>query len=390
MKSWVAVGLTLLLCASGVQANEKEDLRALRERLERLRNEVAKSEGAREQAADALKASETAISAANRSLREQAAARASIEAQLKQLNQEHSTLQSSLEARQAELARLLYARYVAGEPSLFKELWSGEELGKHGRDLVYQSHVLKAQAQLIAALHNDLARSRTVESEVQVQQTALAEVEAAQRRERENLLAQAREKRKVLDRLASRIKTQRRELQTAQRNEARLARLVEQLAKTLKAKKPPKKTPGPRNEQVPEPGEDGGAFAALKGRLRLPVRGELASRFGTPRLDSGLASKGLFIRASEGEEVRAVANGQVVFADWLRGFGNLLILSHGGGYMTVYGNNESVLKRLGDEVHTGEAIATVGASGGNDTAGLYFEMRHQGRPFDPLPWVSLR
>jgi murein hydrolase activator len=377
-----------LLCLGGPQANEKEDLRALRERLERLRSEVAKSEGVRTQAADALRASETAISAANRSLREQIAAQTDLEAQLKSLNQESLTLQKGLDTRQAELARLLYARYVGGEPSLLKEFLGGEELGKRDRDLVYQNRLLSAQAQMIAALHRDLERSRAVETDLQAKRAALDEVETAQRRERENLVAQAQEKRKVLDRLASQIKAQRHQLQTVQRDEARLARLVDQLAKTLKAK--PKKAPTPRNERVPESAGDGGAFAALKGRLRLPVRGELASRFGTPRQDSGLASKGVFIRAREGEEVKAVADGQVVFADWLRGFGNLLILSHGGGYMTVYGNNESVLKRLGDEVHTGDAIATVGASGGNEAAGLYFEMRHQGRPFDPLPWVSLR
>ena len=381
-------GLALLLCLSGAQADEKEDLRALRERLERLRAEVAKSEGVRTQAADALRASETAISTANRSLREHAVAQADLRAQLKNLGQEAGTLQKSLDARQAELARLLYARYVAGEPSLFKELLGGEELGQQDRELVYQSRLLTAQAQMIAALHLDLERSRAVESELQAKRAALAEVEFAQRRERENLVAQAREKQKVLDRLATQIKSQRKELQTAQKDEARLSRLVEQLAKTLKGK--PRKAPSQRNDRVPEPSEDGGVFATLKGKLRLPVRGELASRFGTPRQDSGVASKGLFIRAREGEEVKAVADGQVVFADWLRGFGNLLILSHGGGYMTVYGNNESVLKGVGDEVHTGDSIATVGASGGNETAGLYFEMRHQGRPFDPLPWVSLR
>jgi septal ring factor EnvC (AmiA/AmiB activator) len=98
----------------------------------------------------------------------------------------------------------------------------------------------------------------------------------------------------------------------------------------------------------------------------------------------------LFIRSPSGQEVRAVASGRVVFADWLRGFGNLLIIDHGKGYLTIYGNNESVLKQVGEPVRTGDAVATVGASGGNMESGLYFEIRHEGKAFDPLRWVSLK
>jgi septal ring factor EnvC (AmiA/AmiB activator) len=98
----------------------------------------------------------------------------------------------------------------------------------------------------------------------------------------------------------------------------------------------------------------------------------------------------LFIRAEEGAEVKAVAGGRVVFAEWLRGFGNLIIVDHGNQYMTIYGNNQAVLKRAGDVVKAGETIANAGNSGGNEQSGLYFEMRHQGRAFDPLGWVTIR
>ena len=133
-----------------------------------------------------------------------------------------------------------------------------------------------------------------------------------------------------------------------------------------------------------------GPFEQLKGRLALPVRGELGNRFGSPRIDGGVTWKGVFIAARAGEDVRAVADGRVVFADWLRGFGNLLIVDHGDAYMSLYGNNESLYKRVGDEIRGGEAVAAVGASGGNADSGLYFELRYQGRPLDPLDWVSIR
>ena len=228
---------------------------------------------------------------------------------------------------------------------------------------------------------------------------ALAETAA---RERRTLAQQQAERKRTLDRIGADLGRQRAEVSRLQADEARLARLVEQIARALRsappptrreAVKPPPRTEAPksaRNEPVPQAGMPDLAFASLKGRLHLPVRGELRGRFGTPRTGQPGGGKGVFIAAREGEEVRAVASGRVVFADWMRGFGNLLILDHGDDYLTIYGNNEAVLKRLGDAVHGGEAVATVGSSGGAETSGLYFEIRHQGRAFDPLPWVSSR
>ncbi|MCX7145981.1 MAG: peptidoglycan DD-metalloendopeptidase family protein [Sulfuritalea sp.] len=122
----------------------------------------------------------------------------------------------------------------------------------------------------------------------------------------------------------------------------------------------------------------------------MPVKGTIAGRFGSPRAESGASWKGVFIRAAEGAEVKAVAAGAVVFSDWLRGFGNLLIIDHGDDFLSVYGNNESLLAAVGAAVKGGESIATVGNSGGNPDSGLYFELRHRGLPFDPLKWASNR
>ena len=130
-------------------------------------------------------------------------------------------------------------------------------------------------------------------------------------------------------------------------------------------------------------------FESLRGRLKLPVKGELTGRYGSPRED-GASWKGVFIRAATGDTVRAVADGRVVFADWLRGFGNLLIVDHGDAYMSLYANNESLYKRVGDPIRGGEPVAAVGASGGNAESGLYFELRHEGRPLDPLDWVDIK
>jgi septal ring factor EnvC (AmiA/AmiB activator) len=131
------------------------------------------------------------------------------------------------------------------------------------------------------------------------------------------------------------------------------------------------------------------SFPALRGQMHLPVEGELAARFGSNR-GNGPSWKGLFIKTPEGAPVHAVAGGRVVFSEWLRGFGNLIIVDHGNQYMSIYGNNQALLKRAGDPVRAGEVIANAGNSGGNEQSGLYFELRHQGRAFDPLGWMNSR
>ncbi|MGO4381778.1 murein hydrolase activator EnvC family protein [Pseudoduganella sp. RAF53_2] len=153
-------------------------------------------------------------------------------------------------------------------------------------------------------------------------------------------------------------------------------------------KEPERDDKAPRPSEVAlAPAAPDGAFAALKGQLRAPVQGKVAAKFGTKR-GEGVSWKGMFIQAPEGAEVRSVAAGRVVFARWLRGFGNLIIVDHGGQYWSIYGFNESLLKREGDAVKAGDPIAAAGNTGGNEESGLYFELRHQGKAFDPAGWVK--
>lgn len=138
------------------------------------------------------------------------------------------------------------------------------------------------------------------------------------------------------------------------------------------------------------PASSGVSFAQLRGRLNFPVFGELVGRFGSQRAGQGTTWRGVFIRAANGAEVRAVSDGDVVFSDWLRGYGNLMIVDHGGGYLSIYGNNDALYKEVGDTVRGGEGIASVGASGVEGGSGLYFEIRHRGQAVDPMQWVRLR
>jgi septal ring factor EnvC (AmiA/AmiB activator) len=363
-----------------------EELRALRGRIEALGKELAASEGARVEAADALRDSESAISEANRTLRELGAERDRLGGELARLGGESRALKAQLDARQEQLGRALRARYLGGGDGYLRLALSGDDPQRIARGLVYQTYLARAQADFIQRTGEDLARRGGLESAAREKAAELAGVEKKVRAERDSLVARAVERRQVLVRHADQIRKQRHDLETAQRNESRLAKLVEALARAMPPPAPRTQDPTPRRPAAPDAPATG-AFGTLKGRLPYPVRGELAARFGASETAAAPSAKGVFIRAPGGADVKAVAAGRVVFADWMRGYGNLLILDHGDGFLSIYGNNESVLKRVGDGVHAGDAVATVGASGGGEASGLYFETRYQGRPFDPVPWL---
>ncbi len=382
-------GLGLALLVTPVLAlaqgeKETQQLEALRARLERLRVKIAQSEGSRSEAGDQLRESERSISETNRALRELAARRTAASSELETLVRQGRAIETDIGARQEILGRLLSLRYLNGEEGYLKLLFSGVDPGSVARELHYYGYVSRAQVGLIRELHSSLARQRELEALAREKNAELASIETARRKERGVLVGQQAERRRVFARISVQLREQRRQAKYLERDESRLSRLIEELRKAIGA------TTRLRNEKLPETGSAERLFTGLKGRLRLPIKGELANRFGAQRSNAGPPWKGLFIRSPAGQEVRAVAPGRVVFSDWLRGFGNLLILDHGQSYLTIYGNNESVLKQVGDAVSTGDAIATVGTSGGNMESGLYFEIRHEGKPFDPMRWVSLK
>jgi septal ring factor EnvC (AmiA/AmiB activator) len=375
-------GGTVLAAGDRAAVDARRD--ALRARMERLRAELAETEDDRNEARGELRDSERAISRANRALRELDRRRDGAKAALGALAARKRQLEAEIAVRERDIGRVLAAIYVAGEPGFLKLLLSGQDPAQTARELHYLSYVSRAHAALVDALRVDLARVAELQGRASAATAELAGIEREHRTERDELLRQQAARRQVLQQISSRIEAQRREVKVLQADEARLARLVERIARALA---PP--AGGARNDVGPEPG-GGPAFAGLKGRLRLPVPGTLVHRFGDARPEGGPPLKGLFIRAPRGVEIKAAAAGQVVFADWMRGYGNLLIVDHGAGYLTIYGNSESLLRSVGDQVGAGDPIGTVGASGGGQQTGLYFEARHEGKAFDPMTWVSVR
>lgn len=371
------------------QSADPAELERLRGRIETLSKNLEGEEASRVEAADSLKESERAISEANRGLLGLTLQQREVQGRLKELGTQSRRTESGIAAQRERLGKLLARQAALGERDYFKLVFNGGDPYAVARDLTYFSYVARAQADFVQSLKQGLKRVHELADQTRDKGTELSGIEEEQRRERQSLLAEQAEKRRVLDQIAAKIRAQRKEIGVLKQDEQRLSKLVEALSKALAAEP---RRPGLRNERTPETaGANGGAaFASLKGRLRLPIRGELTNRYGAKRSDGGVTWKGLFIRAEPGTEVRAVADGQVVFADWIRGFGNLTIVDHGHNYLSIYGNNESLMRQVGSRVATGEVIATVGNSGGNPETGLYFELRYEGRAFDPMKWVSLK
>ncbi len=240
-----------------------------------------------------------------------------------------------------------------------------------------------------------------------------AEAAAAEKARREALAAaRAKAKAEALAKAQAQAEAEAKAAAAAKAERERLARLAASKPGAKPEPKPPTPVEPPKvvhkAEPMPvapvkdEPDDGGGAnpadvalapavpdgvFAALRGQLRPPLVGKILARFGAKRGDAP-NWKGVYIKAAEGSEVRALAAGRVAFAGWLRGWGNVIIIDHGGGYLCIYGYNQAVLRRAGDAVKGGDVVASAGNSGGNEESGLYFELRHKGTPFDPAAWIK--
>ncbi|HEX6736408.1 MAG TPA: peptidoglycan DD-metalloendopeptidase family protein [Azonexus sp.] len=403
-------------------AEHQADLGELRGRIETLRKELNASEENRADAAGRLRESERQISRLQRELHELAEQRGKLQRNLQSLEQQSAELGTTLGQQQAQLERLLYKQHLRGTPDSLQMLLNGDDPNQMARDLHYLAAIAHSRADLMEEIGKTLARKKSLAADARERSAELAEVESEQQQRAGELNRQRDERKALYAEMSSKVKAQRREIGELQKDEKRLTQLIDRLSKILaaqaaqaaraeaararaaeaarqRAQAAPAPSAPTRSEPAPprpveaenryEPAPSDGSFARQKGQLRLPVRGTVAGRFGAPR-EGGGAWRGLFIKAGSGSEVKAIANGRVVFAEWMRGFGNLLIVDHGNAYLSIYGNNDSLLKQVGQAVKGGETVATVGNSGGNPESGLYFELRHQGQPIDPMKWASLK
>jgi septal ring factor EnvC (AmiA/AmiB activator) len=398
-------------------AEKQNDLKDLRGQIEGLRKDMANAESTRADAADQLTDAEREISATQRELHGLAINRKALQSTMKNLGAQSRELAVRLRGQQSQLEKLIYRQYLQGNPDSLRLVLSGNDPNQLARDLHYLAAIGRARGHLLREIESTLQHKQALAANTRERTEQLANIERMQQEQHSKLLAQREQRKTTLVKISTKIADQRREIGSLERDEKRLSQLIERVARIIAEKAVPYRepvrkekehvkqaTPTPHveaeppterrapaeidNERAPE-AISGGNFGQMKGKLRLPSKGKVSNRFGSPRQE-GSTWRGLFIRAATGSEVKSIAGGRVVFADWMRGFGNLLIVDHGNSYLSIYGNNDSLLKEVGEVVRGGDTVASVGNSGGNPESGLYFELRHQGQPLDPLKWVNIR
>ncbi|TBU78855.1 peptidase M23 [Pseudomonas daroniae] len=328
------------------------------------------------------------------------------EEELKRLDQEKKKLQGARLEQQRLIGIQARAAYQGGRQEYIKLLLNQQNPEKFSRTLTYYDYLAEARMEQLTAFNETLRQLDNVEKDISHHQAQLQE-QKSQLDKRSNELAAVRKERQIaLAKLNKDYAARDQRLKAREQEQANLARVLKTIEETLarqareaeqerqRALAAAREKPAAPTAKTPDSGplvssgaSYGGPFANAKGKLPWPVNGRLVARYGTPRgEDARTKWDGVLIGASAGSQVRAVHGGRVVFADWLRGSGLLVILDHGNGYLTLYGHNQSLLKDAGDIVKAGDPIATVGTSGGQDTPALYFAIRQQGRASDPAQW----
>ena len=419
-----ALGLSASAQDAGEIAERRQGLDDLKKRIHDLRREMVRTESRRSSAATALAEAERAVSRVTRRLAALETERKDAERQLARLEAAQRDSQARIDGRRDELAQWLRRYYVHGAADGVAPMLSARDPNQLARDAHYLEHLGRARVAVIESLRADLAELTRRREELRSHRDRMLALAGEQRAQRAELEAVQLERKRALAAIADELQAQKRQVSTLQQDEQRLAKVIDVLVQRARAAaareaarqlaerraaerraaeeqarqaRAPAAAPPPRRAEAvvgevrsaAGPTPTGVRFSQLRGQMHFPVRGELVGRFGAPRAEGGTTWKGVFIRAAVGADVRAIAGGEVVFSDWLRGYGNLIIIDHGGDYLSIYGNNDALLKELGEQVGGGDAIASVGGDGGGGESGLYFEIRHQGQPQDPLKWVRL-
>jgi len=369
---WLACGCVWLACLVGTFAYAQDPDQA-EQRLERIRKELSaiarerrQLESRRGAAAQQLRQADEQVSAAARALREVEAQLREDQAALDRLRLRRTSADSRLDELRSEFARLVRSRYIRDESNTLKQLFADE--GEKERVRTYHDYLHRYLLQRITTLQDDLAEVERLESEIADRKSTLESTRAEQQQLTRELERERRTRAKTQLKLdsqyASHTARERALGQDARALEALLSRLREASG-----------------------GSESSRIALLPGSLIWPLSGKLVHRFGQ-RLPDGRSSTGLLIDAPLGAPVHAVADGTVVFSEWMTGYGMLLIIDHGHGKMSLYAHNESLLKQAGATARRGETIASVGHSGGQDSSGLYFELRQDGQPVNPEKWLQ--
>ncbi|WP_227319127.1 murein hydrolase activator EnvC [Cedecea davisae] len=394
----------VLLCSFSSHADDKQQLQSIQQDIAAKERAVREQQQQRSVLLAQLKTQEEAISAASRKLRETQNTLADLNNQIATLNNSLAKLQKQQATQERNLAAQLDAAFRQGQHTGIQLILSGEESQRGQRLQAYFGYLNAARQQTIEELKQTKAEAALQKSELEgkqsEQQTLLYEQQAQQAK----LESARNERKKTLAGLESSIQQDQQKLSEMRQNQSRLQ---SQIARAEAAAKARAEREAREAEQVRDKQQQAsnkgttykpteserslmsrtGGLGSPRGQAYWPVRGSLLHRYGE-QLQGELRWKGIVIAASEGTEVKAIADGRVILADWLQGYGLVVVIEHGKGDMSLYGYNQSALVSVGTQVRAGQAIALVGSSGGQGRPSLYFEIRRQGQAVNPQPWLG--
>ncbi len=356
-------------------AQKEAELKRVQKRIEQVRKSVNADIEKRDKISVELRDAELGVAEARQALEQARAQRIEAEARLKELEKEQAATAKALDAERVALAGQLRTAYVNGREEQLKLLLNQEDPAAFGRMLAYYGYFGRARAARIASINEQLEHLALLGESIAAETNRLKELEARQERDYARLETARKDRSRAVARMEKQIKSQGSEIKRLQNQAGALEKLIVQLRKALERK--------PVAKQAP--------FEPLKGKLPWPVQqGKVLARYGQPRAGGSLRWQGMLIGTDRGARVRAPYAGQVVYADWLPGLGLMIVLDHGGGYMSLYGHNEELFRRPGEQVKAGEVISSVGDSGGSKEPALYFEVRRGREPVNPENWLQKR
>lgn len=359
--------------AAGVDAKEAE-LKQIRTRIESIRKSIHADAERRDALAGQLKSADKAIQSARERLGEIRAQRAATEQKLKALRQEQAETQRQVDEERSALAAELATAYMNGRQEQLKLLLNQQDPAQLGRTMTYYGYFARARADRIERIGDHLEHLALLGETISAEAARLKTLEAESERNVQ-LLADARRRRaQTLAQVQAKLKSRNQELAKLQRDARALEDLVAELRRAI--------------DEFPELAEQ--PFHRVKGKLPWPVNGKVLARFGELRAGGPLKWQGIVIGADRGTQVRSPYHGRVVYADWLPGLGLLLVLDHGDGYMSLYGNNEQLYRRVGERVAPGDILSAVGDAAGVGKPGLYLEIRKGRQTLDPGSWLVRR
>jgi septal ring factor EnvC (AmiA/AmiB activator) len=376
MSSKIIFAALLLLAAPAILGADdidsaKAELEQLRQRIGKLQSTLSSAQKTRQALLKELRSTERKIGRSALDLRQVKKALQQQRASLDRLRSERSEQRKNLSVQQEALRKQVRSAYAMGRQERVKILLNQQDPAMVSRIMVYYDYLNNARIERAQEINRILDMLQRTEAQIALEEERLLGLRRKKESDIQRLELARTGRQEIMTALNADIRDKGKQLSGLQQDEKGLQELLERLRRELAER--------PVDPVTRKP------FRALKGKMRWPSEGSLAARFGADK-GSGLRWDGVLISAREGSEVRAVYHGRVVFADWLRGFGLLLIIDHGNGYMTLYGHNQALFKETGEWVEADEPVALIGSSGGRLKAGLYFEVRHKGRPVNPKAW----